>query len=92
LYDERGRKRDRRDACYGPREGRHPEAECFGLPHGSAIVGIIFGILILIAAVAWILSLAFGITFNTTYVGPVIVLIIAILIIAGAINRLRYRR
>jgi len=90
LYDT-GRRRDRRDGCYGPRDEEHPEEECFGLPHGNAIVGIIFGILILIAAIAWILSLAFGITFSSTFVGPIIVIIIAILIIAGAIYRLRRR-
>ncbi len=80
LYDDRGRRRDRR-----------PEEECFGLPHGNAIVGIIIGVLILIAAILWILSLTLGIMFSTTLVVPIIVLIFAILIIAGAVYRLRRR-
>ena len=73
----------------GHRRDRRPEAECFGLPHGNAILGIIFGILILIAAILWILSLTLGIMFNTTLAGPIIVIIIAVLIIAGAVYRLR---
>ncbi len=90
LYD-RGRRRDRRDGCYGSRDEERPGEECFGLPHGNVIVGIIFGILILIGAILWILSLAFGIAFNTTLVGPIIAIVIAVLIIAGAIYQLRRR-
>ena len=52
-------------------------------------MGIIFGILILIAAILWILSLTLGIMFNTTLAGPIIVIIIAVLIITGAVYRLR---
>ncbi len=91
LYDDRGRRRDRRDGCYGSRDEGRPGEECFGLPLGNVIVGIIFGILILIGAILWILSLTFGVMFNTTLVGPIIVLIFAILIIAGAIYQLRRR-
>ncbi len=90
LYDTR-RRRGRRDGCYGSRDEERPEEECFGLPHGNAIVGILFGIIILIAAIAWILSLTLGITFNGAFVGPIIAIIIAALIIAGAIYQLRRR-
>jgi len=90
LYDRR-RRHGRRDGCYGSRDEEHQE-ECFGLPHGSAIVGILFGVAILILAVAWILSLTLGISINLgVFVGPIVALIVAILLIAGAIYQLRRR-
>ncbi|MEI7826514.1 MAG: zinc ribbon domain-containing protein [Euryarchaeota archaeon] len=89
LYDTR-RRRARRDGCYGD-EG--PEQECFGLPHGGIIVGIIFGLLLLIAGVILILQKVFGIAinFNGELVWPVVMIAIAVLIIAGAIYQIRRR-
>ena len=56
--------------------------ECFGLPYGSLIVGIIVGILLVLFG----LSAIYG--FNIwTYIWPIIIIIIGILIIAGAIYR-----
>jgi len=42
-------KRD--EDCFGPEE-----RECFGLPHGGAVCGIIFGILIIIWGLASVLG------------------------------------
>jgi hypothetical protein len=89
LYDTR-RRRTRRDGCYGE---ERPEEECFGLPHGGIIVGILFGSLLLIAGVILILQNVLGIAINVNgaLIGPVVLIFIAILIIAGAIYQLRRR-
>ncbi len=77
LYPKE-QKEKRGDDCFGPR-GREKE-ECFGLPHGEAIAGIVFGLFIVI------------IGFTTLFgqdvwqmVWPFAVIIIGILIVAGAI-------
>jgi len=62
------------------REERRFEEECFGLPHGSAIAGIIFGIIILVFGIAWLTGI--NIWEN---IGPVIVILVGILIIAGVV-------
>ena len=49
LYHRERREKEGRD-CFGPR--RRERDECFGLPHGGAIAGIIFGIFLLIVGVA----------------------------------------
>ena len=90
LYDTR-RRRARHDGCYGPRGERRPEEECFGLPYGGAIVGILFGLILLIYGAAWVVSLTLGISLNGQLVGPLIAITIGILILAGAIYRLSHR-
>jgi hypothetical protein len=89
LYDTR-RRRTRRDGCYGE---ERPEQECFGLPHGGIIFGIFFGLLLLIVGVGLILQNVLGIAINVNgaLIGPVVLIFIAILIIAGAIYQLRRR-
>jgi len=62
------------------RFGRRAEEECFGLPHGGAIVGLIIGILIIIAG----LSLFAGIDIER-YFFPFWVVVFGILIVAGAL-------
>jgi hypothetical protein len=59
--------------------------ECFGIPNSRAIVGIVFGLLV----VVWGLSLLFGWEINFM---AFIVLIFGVLIIAGSIYRLSKRR
>jgi hypothetical protein len=90
LYDTR-RRRTRRDGCYGE---ERPEQECFGLPHGGIIVGILFGSLLLIAGVLLILQNVFGIAINVNggLIGPLVIIAIAILILAGAIYQYQTRR
>ncbi len=79
LYPEESRVERRVE----PRE-RRPRDECFGLPYGGAIAGLIFGMLIILFG----LSQAFGWQINFW---PVLVIIIGILIIAGAIYGLTRR-
>ncbi len=64
--------------CFGPKEERRFEEECFGLPYGGAIVGIIFGIIILALGFAWLANINIW-----DYIGPLFVIIIGVLIIAG---------
>jgi uncharacterized membrane protein YvbJ len=80
------RRRRSEDACFGSSERRDVESECFGLPHGGAIVGIIFGVLVVIIGLA-ILS---GVTI-WNYFGPIIMVIIGTLIVIGALYGLRRR-
>jgi hypothetical protein len=58
-----------------PREKRD---ECFGLPHGSAIFGIVFGLIIILFGARELMG------WNIDF-GPFVTIIIGILISAGAI-------
>jgi len=60
--------------------------ECFGLPHGGLIAGLIFGSLLIIFG----LSSIFGWTI-WNYIGPIIIVIIGVLIVLGAIYRYQNR-
>jgi uncharacterized membrane protein YvbJ len=54
--------------------------ECFGLPNGGLIVGIIFGVLLIIFG----LSTYFG--FDVwKYIWPIVIVLVGVLIIASAI-------
>ncbi len=56
--------------------------ECFGLPNGGLIVAIIFGILLVLFG----LSSIFKFTISE-YVWAIVVVIVGILVIAGAVYR-----
>lgn len=75
-----------RGECFGPSERREMETGCFGLPYGGAIVGMIFGLIIIFIGLA-ILS---GINI-WTYLGPLILVIVGILIVVGALYGMRRR-
>lgn len=80
------RKQRSGDDCFGPRERRHMEDECFGLPYGGAVVGIIFGIIIVFIGLAILMG------FNIwNLLGPAVIVIVGILIIAGALYGMRRR-
>lgn len=72
--------------CFGPHERRNMEDECFGLPHGGAIAGIIFGIIIVIIGLAILSGLRIW-----DYLGPLIMVIIGVLIVVGALYGMRRR-
>lgn len=80
LYAPRRVAKRRGDECFGARGEKRVEEECFGLPYGGAIVGIIFGIIILVFGFAWLTGIEIDIWEN---IGPVVVIIVGILIIAG---------
>ena len=60
--------------------------ECFGLPHGGLIVGILIGILLILVGLSSIYGLNIW-----TYLWPIIIILIGILIILGAIYRYTHR-
>jgi len=66
------------------RERRKAEQECFGLPHGGAIAGIVFGVIILIWGITTMLQQT-GIISETIEFWYIIIIIIGVLIVAGAI-------
>lgn len=61
-------------------ERRRAEEECFGLPHGGAIVGLIIGVMIIIAGISWLAEINLE-----RHFWPFIVIIFGILIVAGAL-------
>jgi uncharacterized membrane protein YvbJ len=60
--------------------------ECFGLPYGNIIVPIIIGVILILIG----LSSVYGFHF-WTYIWPILIVIVGILIIAGAIYSTRGR-
>ena len=80
LYMTRRAKRAAR------RRERGFEQECFGLPHGGAIAGIVFGIIILI----WGFSLLTEIDIGSN-IFFIIVIIFGTLIVAGSIYKITRR-
>lgn len=82
------RRRSRSESeCFGSREDLRREEECFGLPYGGAIVGIIFGIIIVFLGIA----IYTGLTNVWNVLGPLVIVIVGILIIAGALYGMRRR-
>ncbi len=68
---------------------RRMENECFGLPNGGMIVGLIIGVIIIVVG----LGLLFNFNF-WTFFWPLIVIVFGILILVGALfgRRRRYSR
>ena len=66
---------------------RRVENECFGLPNGGMIVGLIFGIIIIFVG----LSLLFDLGNFWYYIWPLIIIIFGTLIILGALFGKRRR-
>jgi hypothetical protein len=58
--------------------------ECFGLPGGNIIVPLIIGVILILAG----LSSIYGFQY-LQYLGPALIVLIGLLIIAGAIYRAR---
>ena len=61
---------------------RRVENECFGLPHGGTIVGIIIGAIIILVGLTSFLQITYNI--NVEF-WPFIIIIIGILILVGAL-------
>ncbi len=61
------------------------EQECFGLPHGGAIVGLVFGVIIIIAGIIFVLQETGVVTEAWDILWPFIIIIFGILILAGAL-------
>jgi len=78
---------------WGEQVGKRAEKECFGLPHGGTIVGLIVGIIIIIVALSWIPGLISPEVREVTdpLFWPVVIIVFGILILAGALYGLRRR-
>ncbi|MBE0512491.1 zinc-ribbon domain-containing protein [Candidatus Bathyarchaeota archaeon] len=83
---EWGEEFGRRAEEWGEQFGRRAEKECFGLPHGGAIVGLIVGVIIILLGVSFVLGIEIW-----NYLWALIIIVIGILIVAGAIYSLRRR-
>ena len=84
----RRERRERRDECFGaPYERRRQRDECFGLPHGSLIIGIVIGLLLIVAG----LSSIYRFQVQWQYIGAAFIVLIGLLIIAGTIYQARKR-
>ena len=62
-------------------ERKKAEEDCFGLPNGNAIGGIILGIVVLL----WGLTMILDITFNFWFI---ILILFGVLMIAGALYKI----
>lgn len=79
FKDGDGRRRYRHD--------RHRQREeCFGLPHGGLIVGVIVGVFLIIFGLSSIYGFSVW-----QYIWPIVLVIIGILIIGGAIYSYKNR-
>lgn len=72
----------RRAEKWGEDFGKRTEEQCFGLPHGGAIIGLIIGTIIILLGVFWIA----GIVWEQFW--PLVIVIFGVLIIAGAVYKL----
>lgn len=77
------RKYGSNDECFGSRESRWGD-ECFGLHHSGAVVGMIFGILIVIVGIAMLIGESIW-----QYIGPSLIIGFGLLVIIGTLYRRR---
>lgn len=66
-------------------ERRRKENECFGLPHGGAIAGLVIGFLIILWGVTSVLHLSFELW-------PIVIIIFGVLMAVGALYSMTRRR
>jgi len=69
------------------RERQRKESECFGLPHGGSIAGLIIGLIIILWGVTSLLDIDFG-----RYLWPLIIVLFGALMVAGALYSMSRRR
>jgi len=72
-------------------ERRRAEEECFGLPHGGAIVGIAIGVIILLWGFWELMHMLNPTMFPSANIWPIIIIILGLLIVLGALYRLGRR-
>ncbi len=60
--------------------GRRMEDECFGLPGGSTIIGVLIGLAIILVGVRELLGWSFDL-------GPFAIIVVGVLIVAGVLYK-----
>ena len=75
----------KRAEAWGESFGKRAEDECFGLPHGGTIFGLIIGIIIILIGITWVVGIDLDIW-------PFIIVIFGLLIAVGAIYTLIRKR
>lgn len=75
----------RRAEEWGENFGKRAEQECFGLPHGGTIFGLLIGLIIIILGVTTLAGI--DIEF-----WPLIIIMFGLLIFGGAIYTIIYKR
>ena len=83
------RERGRREKEEKQEKGGKQEQECFGLPHGGAIVGIIIGAIIIIVGLSQVPGLISPEVREITdpLFWPAIIIVFGVLIVGGALYR-----
>ncbi len=72
-------------------ERRRMEHECFGLPHGGAIVGLAIGVIVLLWGIATMAQQMGWIT-ETPSLWFIVIIIFGVLLIVGAVYGMSRRR
>lgn len=88
LYLIKGKHKEE-DVCFGRTEGeidRKIEEECFWIPYGGALIGVILGVFIIIIGLAIVFKLEIW-----HWIGTLIMIIVGLLIIIGALFGFRRR-
>ena len=73
------------------RRRQKEEQECFGLPHGGAIVGLIIGIIIILVGISQVPGILPEIDLGK-YIWALAIIILGVLILAGALYSYSRRR
>lgn len=71
--------------CFGTRRVKpheRVEEECFGIPRGSTVVGLVFGIIIILAGFSLLLQELYGISVPWW---PFVIILFGVLIVVGAL-------
>ena len=73
----------------GRHERRRAEEECFGLPHGGAIIGAVIGIIIILAGITQVPGIrkVHDSIEPSEYIGPIAAILFGALILAGSLYR-----
>lgn len=72
-------------------ERRRVESECFGLPHGGIILGLVIGVLILLWGFWEFMHIVNPTVFPSANIWPLVIIVLGLLIVLGALYRLTRR-
>ena len=86
LSDKKGRSMEESAEEWGEDFGKRAEKECFGLPHGGAIAGLIFGAIIIIVGISWLTG------YDWTLFWPTVIIMFGLLMLVGGVYTLLRRQ